>query len=44
MSKTLRAATMVTLALLVFCMDGNAANRLMYENFDDMVLDSRLTA
>jgi hypothetical protein len=34
---------MITLVLLLFYMDGNAANRLLYENFDDGVIDSRFT-
>jgi hypothetical protein len=34
---------MTVLMVLLLGIDGNAANRLLYENFDDGVIDSRLT-
>jgi hypothetical protein len=41
--KSLRAATIIALTLLVLRSEGNAASRLLYETFDDGVIDSRLT-
>ncbi len=42
MSHIIKLTTMVLLLLLLCRIEGYAANRLLYENFDDKVLDSRL--
>lgn len=41
LSRIIQLTTTIILVLLICQANGNAANRLMYENFDDQVLDSR---
>ncbi|HNY64409.1 MAG TPA: hypothetical protein PKM41_03160 [Deltaproteobacteria bacterium] len=43
MSRSVLAAVTAAMVMLFWSIDGNAANRLLYENFDDGVIDGRLT-